>query len=94
MAAPVVYLKREWEDFSPVTRLEGDGAYTARTSFDKERHMSEDESRRAANEEEVDEVEAHRRVAANEEAAGEETDDDVEGHMRKGAPSEEGGRAF
>jgi hypothetical protein len=56
--------------------------------------MSEDESRRATQEEEVDEVEAHRRAAANEEA-GEETDgDDVEGHMRKGAPSEEGGRAL
>jgi hypothetical protein len=58
--------------------------------------MSEDESRRATQEEEVDEVEAHRRAAANEEA-GDETDadgDDVEGHMRKGAPSEEGGRAL
>jgi hypothetical protein len=55
--------------------------------------MSEDESRRATQEEEVDEVEAHRRAGANEETV-EETDDDVEGHMRKGAPSEEGGRAF
>jgi hypothetical protein len=56
--------------------------------------MSEDEARRMQ-EDEVDEVEAHRRAAANEETA-EETagDDDVEGHMRKGAPSEEGGRAL
>jgi hypothetical protein len=56
--------------------------------------MSEDEARRTQ-EDEVDEVEAHGRAAANEEA-GEETegDDDVEGHMRASAPSEEGGRAL
>lgn len=44
--------------------------------------MSEDESRRAGNEEAGDEVEAHRRhLAANEEAGKEtEGDDDVEAH--------------
>jgi hypothetical protein len=94
MAADVVYLKGWWEDFSSVPRLEGYSAQPARQSFDKEGHMSEDESRRTADhEEEADEVEAHKRVvAANDEAGDETAGDDVEGHMRKSAPGEEGAR--
>jgi hypothetical protein len=52
--------------------------------------MSEDEARRA-HEEETGDVEAHRRAAANEEAPDEarrENDDDVEAHGRMAGPDD------
>jgi hypothetical protein len=90
MAADVVYLKGWWEDFSSVPRLEGYSAQPARQSFDKEGHMSEDESRRIAQEEEGRETEAHGRVAANVEA-GDEAEaegDEVEAHGRVASPDD------
>jgi hypothetical protein len=46
--------------------------------------MSEDEAKRAGQEEEGDETEAHRKPAANEEPAAEgEGDDEVEAHAHK-----------
>jgi hypothetical protein len=51
--------------------------------FDREGHMSEDDQAvRAEQEEAKDEVEAHRKAAANEEA-GTEGDDDVEAHRAR-----------
>ena len=57
--------------------------------------MSEDEMKKLGHEEETDEVEAHRRPAANEEAGDEarrarpgEPDDDVEAHGRPGEPDD------
>jgi hypothetical protein len=50
--------------------------------------MSEDESRRAAQDEEGRETEAHGRVAANIEAGDEADDDEVEAHGRVASPDD------
>jgi hypothetical protein len=47
--------------------------------------VSEDENRQGMQEEDQDEVEAHKRaVQANDDGTSSEGEDEVEGHMRKG----------
>jgi hypothetical protein len=50
--------------------------------------MSEDESRRSAQDEEAREVEAHNRPTANIEAGDEAEDDEVEAHNRPTSPDQ------
>jgi hypothetical protein len=57
--------------------------------------MSEDETRRVtAHEEEGDEVEAHRRAAADEETVDETDSDDVEAHVRRAGQADDGARGL
>src|SRR4051794_29732868 len=78
IAAFVANWKSEWEDSRPVVRLEGDSAEGRAKNFHTGgNEMSEDEARRiGVNEEEGDEVEAHRSGAAASDEGATEGDDD------------------